>query len=89
MGYRESRDDSGGYQRRGRRPQFRRRRFCGFCVDKREINYKDYDSLRRYINEYGRIKPRRQTGTCAKHQRKLAVAIKRARHLALMPFVVD
>jgi small subunit ribosomal protein S18 len=45
--------------------------------------------LRRYVNEYGRIKPRRQTGTCAKHQRALAVAIKRARHIALLPFVSD
>jgi len=58
-------------------------------VDKKEIDYKDYETLRRYVNEYGRIKPRRQTGTCAKHQRKLAISIKRARHLALLPFVVD
>lgn len=68
----------------------RRRRICAFCVDKvKEVDYKDYESLRRYLNEYGRIRPRRQTGTCAKHQRSLAVAIKRARHLALLPFVVE
>lgn len=87
MGYRESRgrSDGGWRDRRGGR----RRRFCGFCVDKRKIDYKDYDGLRRSVNEYGRIKPRRQTGTCAKHQRQLAVAIKRARHLALMPFVLE
>jgi small subunit ribosomal protein S18 len=87
MGYRRSR--SGGSFRRGGRQGRGRRRFCGFCVDKIAIDYKDYDTLRRYVNEYGRIKPRRQSGTCAKHQRKLAVAIKRARHLALLPFVVE
>lgn len=86
MGYRESRSDDGFRRGRQRRA---RRRFCGFCVDKATIDYKDYDSLRRYLNEYGRIKPRRQTGTCARHQRKLAVAVKRARHLALLPFVVE
>lgn len=79
MGYRRSRRDS----------NFRRKRVCNFCVDKIEIDYKNYDMLRRYVNEYGRIKPRRQTGTCAKHQRALAVAIKRARHIALLPFVSD
>ena len=68
----------------------RRKKICAFCVDKvKEIDYKEYDNLRRYINEYGRIRPRRQTGTCARHQRSLARAIKRARHLALLPFVSD
>jgi len=83
MGYRGNRrqQHDGG--------RFRRKRVCNFCVDKVEIDYKDYEMLRRYVNEYGRIKPRRQTGTCAKHQRALAVAIKRARHLALLPFVSD
>jgi small subunit ribosomal protein S18 len=51
------------------------------------MDYKDYEMLERYINEFGRIRPRRQTGTCARHQRLLAVAVKRARHLALLPFV--
>jgi small subunit ribosomal protein S18 len=59
-------------------------------VDKVEyIDYKDGDSLRRYITEHGRIRPRRQTGTCARHQRSLSKAIKRARHLALLPFVSE
>ena len=73
-------------RRRGRgRP---RRRICAFCVDKVDvIDYKNTEMLNRYTNEFGRIRPRRQTGTCAKHQRALAVAIKRARHIALLPFV--
>jgi small subunit ribosomal protein S18 len=54
-----------------------------------EIDYKQYEVLRRYLTEHGRIRPRRQTGTCAKHQRGLAKAVKRARHIALLPFVVD
>ena len=91
MGYQGSRREnnySGGSGGRGG-GRFRRKRVCNFCVDKTEIDYKQYDVLRRYVNEYGRIKPRRQTGTCAKHQRGLAVAIKRARHIALLPFVAD
>jgi small subunit ribosomal protein S18 len=79
-------EDSRPARRRGRgRP---RRRICAFCVDKvNVIDYKDTDLLNRYTNEFGRIRPRRQTGTCAKHQRALAVAVKRARHIALLPFV--
>jgi small subunit ribosomal protein S18 len=88
MGYQGSRSRSGGRFQSHSRFR-RRRRFCGFCVDKVNIDYKDHDSLRRHVNEYGRIKPRRQTGSCAKHQRKLAVAVKRARHLALLPFVLE
>jgi len=65
-----------------------RRRVCTFCADKvREIDYKDPLKLRRFISESGKIEPRRRSGTCAKHQRALAVAIKRARHLALLPYV--
>jgi len=65
-----------------------RRRICAFCVDKvKVIDYKDQEMLGRYVNEFGRIRPRRQTGTCAKHQRALAVSVKRARHIALLPFV--
>lgn len=72
------------------RGRFRRRRICAFCVDKVDtVDYKDVDTLRRYVTEHGRIRPRRQTGTCAKHQRSLATAVKRARHLALLPFVSD
>jgi small subunit ribosomal protein S18 len=53
------------------------------------IDYKNQENLKRYVNEFGRIRPRRQTGTCAKHQRSLAQAIKRARHIALLPFVSE
>ncbi|MBQ4558387.1 MAG: 30S ribosomal protein S18 [Clostridia bacterium] len=65
-----------------------RRKVCTFCVDKVEtIDYKDVNKLRKYITEKGKILPRRQTGTCAKHQRELATAIKRARFMALIPYV--
>ena len=64
-----------------------KRKFCFFCADKVEtIDYKDPSKLRRYILSGGKIAPRRRTGTCAKHQRAVAVAIKRARHLALLPY---
>lgn len=67
-----------------------RKKVCGFCVDKVEnIDYKDIARLRRYMSERGKILPRRVTGTCAKHQRELTVAIKRARHLALLPYTAD
>ena len=67
-----------------------RKKFCGFCVDKVEnIDYKDIARLRRYMSERGKILPRRVTGTCARHQRELTVAIKRARHLALLPYTAD
>jgi small subunit ribosomal protein S18 len=63
-----------------------RRKVCAFCVDKIDrIDYKEPGKLRRYVSERGKIEPRRKTGTCARHQRKLTVAIKRARHLALLP----
>jgi len=62
-------------------------RFCQFCSDKTlEIDYKNADLLRRLTTEEGKIRPRRQTGTCAKHQRAIAREIKRARHIALLPF---
>ncbi len=64
-----------------------RPKICQFCADKNaQIDYKQADQLRRFVTEDGKIRPRRQTGTCAKHQRELATAIKRARHLALLPF---
>ena len=66
-----------------------RRKVCSFCVDKVKIDYKDSAKLSRYISDRGKIEPRRRTGTCAKHQRALAVAIKRARHLALLPFAPE
>ena len=65
-----------------------RRKVCAFCANKDDvINYKDPEKLRNYISDRGRIEPRRRTGTCARHQRVLATAIKRARHLALLPYV--
>src|SRR5688500_12447897 len=64
-----------------------RRKVCGFCVDNVvEVDYKDTPRLRRYISERGKIEPRRKLGTCARHQRSLTIAIKRARHVALLPF---
>ena len=67
-----------------------RKKVCSFCVDKVEtIDYKDPTKLRRFISERAKILPRRVTGTCAHHQRELTVAIKRARHIALLPFSSD
>lgn len=67
-----------------------RKKTCPFCADKnRVIDYKQADQMLRFVNEFGRIRPRRQTGVCAKHQRELAQAIKRARHIALVPFVQE
>ena len=68
----------------------KRRKVCQFCVDKVDhVDYKDAAKLRRYISERGKILPCRMTGTCAMHQRQLTVAIKRARQIALLPFVAD
>ena len=72
---------------RGRRP---RRKVCSFCVDKvEEIDYKDVAKLRRDITERGKILPRRISGNCAKHQRQMTTAIKRARNVALLPFTCE
>ena len=77
---------AGGFRRGG----FRRPRVCRFCVDKIDyIDYKDVRQLMMAIPERGKIQPRRISGTCAKHQRKLTTAIKRARQLALIPYVTD
>ena len=71
-----------------RRPA--RRKVCNFCIEKAEsIDYKDISKLRKYMTESGKILPRRMTGVCARHQRELAVAIKRARQMALIPYVAD
>lgn len=68
----------------------RRKKVCVFCGEKNgEIDYKDTNKLKRYVSERGKILPRRITGNCAKHQRALTVAIKRARHVALMPYTMD
>lgn len=67
-----------------------RRKVCNFCVEKSQsIDYKDVAKLRKYLTESGKILPRRMTGVCAAHQRELAVAIKRARQMALIPYVAD
>lgn len=68
----------------------RRKKVCAFCVDKIDhIDYKDTTRLRKYVTERAKILPRRVSGTCAKHQRQLTVAIKRARHMALMSYLSD
>lgn len=73
------------YRRYNTRPKF-----CQFCTDKNlVIDYKNVELMTRFINETGKIRPRRQTGTCAKHQREVATAIKNARHIALIPFDGD
>ncbi len=77
-------------QQRDQRNRRKRRKVCAFCVDKVEkIDYKDYAKLRRYLTDRAKIVPRRTTGTCAMHQRELTRAIKRARHMALLPFVAE
>lgn len=76
----------------GSRPPMRKRRrkVCSFCVDHVEhIDYKDTVRLNKYISERAKILPRRMTGTCAKHQRTLTIAIKRARQVALLPYTSD
>ena len=74
-----------------RRPNKKgRKKVCAFCVDKVEtIDYKDAAKLRRFTSERAKILPRRVTGTCAYHQRELTTAIKRARHIALLPYTAD
>ena len=68
----------------------RRRRSCRFCEGRvKRIDYKDEKSLRGFITERGKMRPRRMTGNCALHQRRIAIAIKRSRHLALLPFTAE
>jgi small subunit ribosomal protein S18 len=77
-------------ERTGRPIRRSRKKVCSFCVDKIEhIDYKDVNRLRKYISERAKIIPRRVTGTCARHQRDLTTAIKRARQVALLPYVAD
>lgn len=81
--------------RKGKRPSWRggaggsqRRRYCYFCKEKvEEVDYKNYNQLKRYVSDRGKIRSRRVTGTCRRHQRQLAIAIKRAREMALLPYV--
>ena len=72
-----------------RRAPHRRKKVCVFCGKDNVIDYKDMNKLKRYVSERGKILPRRVTGNCAKHQRAITVAVKRARHLAIMPYVDD
>lgn len=81
----EKREDR---SKRYRRPS--RRKVCTFCQNKEEkIDYKDINKIRKFVTEKGKILPRRQTGVCSAHQRKLAEAVKRARIMALLPFLAD
>ena len=74
----------GDRQKRGRK------KVCSFCVEKvKDIDYKEVNKLKRYISERAKIMPRRVTGVCSKHQRRLTIAIKRARHLSMIPYVSD
>lgn len=82
----------GGGERTGGGGKMRKpkKKVCNFCIDKVEhIDYKDVNKLRRFISERGKIIPRRISGNCAKHQRQLTVAIKRARNIAFLPFTTD
>ena len=73
--------------RKGKKRMFQRRKVCRFCADKKlALDYKESKTLRLFISETGKVTPRRNSGTCAKHQRKLAVEIKRARQIALLPY---
>ena len=83
----EGRDDDRDGRAKGK--TYFRKKVCRFCANKAKIDYKDADALRRYMTERGKILPRRITGTCAKHQREVAKAIKRARSISLLPFVAD
>jgi small subunit ribosomal protein S18 len=77
-------------QRRQRTAPPPRRRSCYFCKEKvEEVDYKNYNQLRRYISEKGKIRSRRITGTCRRHQKQVAVAVKRAREMALLPYVAN
>ncbi|MGB9682894.1 MAG: 30S ribosomal protein S18 [bacterium] len=73
----------------GRRFRAQKRKVCAFCTEKIDIDYKNVERLRHFMSDRGKILPRRATGTCATHQRKLARAIKRARMMALLPFASD
>lgn len=74
---------------RGRGRRRDRRKICMFCAEKVKIDYKDANRLRRFMTERGKILPRRITGNCARHQRRLTQAIKRARHVALLPYTIE
>ena len=86
----EKTERSGNENRNNNNNKRKRRKVCAFCVDKAQyIDYKDVAKLRRFLSERSKILPRRTTGTCAMHQRQLTEAIKRARQIALLPYVTD
>lgn len=87
---RGGRSDSGERSERGGPRRFARRRGCYFCIEKRDFaDYKDIELLRRYVGERGKMEPRRKVGNCAKHQRIVAQAVKRARYMALLPYTAE
>ena len=87
MAYNRGERPDSPMKRRGGR---RRKKVCAFCADaNKALDYKDVALLKKYVSERGKILPRRITGNCAKHQRALTVAVKRARHVALMPYSID
>ena len=80
-------DNTSNEPQEGGKRFFSQPKVCQFCTDRNAvIDYKSSDVLRRYVTDDGKIRPRRQTGACAKHQREIARAVKRARHLAMLPF---
>jgi small subunit ribosomal protein S18 len=82
--------DKNDAKKGGFRARRAKKKVCSFCMEKSEfIDYKDINKLRKYVTERGKILPRRISGTCAKHQRELTVAIKRARNIALLPFTTE
>ncbi|HSN94772.1 MAG TPA: 30S ribosomal protein S18 [Anaerolineaceae bacterium] len=84
------RENRGDREGGNRRQYVSRPKFCQFCSDKNlKIDYKNTEIIGRYVNETGKIRPRRQTGCCALHQREIAAAVKNARHIALIPFAGD
>ncbi|MGI6679634.1 MAG: 30S ribosomal protein S18 [Dehalobacterium sp.] len=90
MAYDSERGDRGGRGGRGNRGRRGRKKVCSFCVDKvQSIDYKDVSKLKKYVTERGKILPRRISGNCAKHQRGLTLAIKRARNIALLPYTTE
>jgi small subunit ribosomal protein S18 len=82
-------DSDDGGRRSFRKQRMGRNRHSVYCPEGKCFEYKEYETLKRYVNETGKIKPRRQTGNCARCQRELAREIKRARHLALLPFIIS
>jgi small subunit ribosomal protein S18 len=84
------REGGSGGGRRGKRQYFRKKKFCKFCAERVDfIDYKNAEALKPFVQERGKILPRRTTGTCSRHQRWLMVAIKRARNIALLPFASE